>query len=368
MSRVEQALRARLDFAQAATKKFDAIAAREHEGRMHDTMQAWGAQRTGRWAGRGLQVQNLKRTPKGSEELADQLSADPGWFAAWFALEDLGGLVRTAITAPEGKLLVAADLSSIESRVLGWLTGCRWINQQFFEGRDTYKAFAEMWLGVPYEQVTKNQRTLAKPPFLGFGYGIGAKGLKTYASSMGVEMSEADCHSAIWKARNQCPEVTDYWGLIQGAFRHCAATGEPLEIPHLRLEREGRFLTIRLPSGRKLYYDAPEYDDVLDQCSYLGWDQYSNRWERIITWGGKLIENAVQAIARDILLHGMLMYTEAGGNIVFHVHDEAVAEEDEDRAEAALAFLNQCLSVTPMWASGLLLEAEGYVARRYRKD
>ena len=364
-------LRARLDYAQAATKKFNAIDSRHHQGRMYDTMQAWGAQRTARWSGRGLQVQNLKRSPPNADELAEELVDDPDWFAATHSLEDLGDLVRSSIKAPEGRKLVVSDLSAIESRVLGWLTGCSWINRVFFEGRDTYKAFAESWLHKPYATITKEERTLAKPPFLGFGYGIGGQGLMTYAAGMGVEMDLIQCQTAVQTARKQCWEVPRFWDEIEAAFRYPAQTGHPGTLPHcpwVRTERQGRFLVIHLPSGRPLYYDAAGYDTLLEQLVYLGWNQYTNKWEEITTWGGKLTENVVQAIARDVLWHGMRLYTRAGGNIIFHVHDEAVAEEDEARAEDWLQTLSACLSKVPDWAPGLILGAEGYVATRYRKD
>jgi DNA polymerase len=336
---------------------------------MTNTLQYCGAQRTGRWAGRGLQLQNLKRSPKDMVEQAEQLVESPETYADSHTLEDLGGLVRAAITASEGHTLVVSDLAAIESRVLGWLTGCAWINQTFFEGRDTYKAFAEMWLRVPYDQVDKATRTLAKPPFLGFGYGIGAVGLKKYAEGMGVPMDEEQCASAIRTARRVCHEVPTFWGHVEAAFRSVTQTGESVTVGPARitLAREGRFLTIQLPSGRKLYYDDPKIDLEDGSLGFMGQNQYTNKWERITTWGGKLTENLCQAIARDILAFGMLLYTQRGGTIIGHVHDEVIAEEKTQWADSALAYLNYCLSVTPPWAPGLILGSEGFLARRYCK-
>ncbi len=364
---VRRVLKARLEVSQSATKKFHKIEAISHQGRVYDTLQAWGAQRTGRWAGRGLQLQNLKRTPKNAEELADKLAERPEDFVQEQTLEDLGGIVRTAISASEGKRLVVADLSAIESRVLGHVTDCRWINDTFAAGRDTYKAFAEIWMGVPYAQVDKDTRTLAKPPFLGFGYGIGGQGLKTYAEGMGIDLTEEQCDSAIRTARSVCHEVPRAWRAVEEAFTMTTVTGKPHAAlgDRVLFQKEGRFLTIRLPSGRKLYYDDPRYED--GELTYLGMNQYTRKWERIYTWGGKIIENIVQAIARDVLLHGMMLYHAAEGWIIGHVHDEVIAEEDARHAEAWLKNLHRCLAFPPSWAPGLLLGSEGYVAKHYQK-
>ena len=366
---VRRVLALRLAYSQAATKKFDAIRQRQYGGRVMDTLQFCGASRTGRWAGRGIQLQNLKRTPKDADEIADLLCENPWWFEQIRSLEDLGSIVRSAFTAPDGKRLVVADLSSIESRVLGCLTGCRWINRTFEQGLDTYSAFAQIWLKILYDEVDKATRDLCKPPFLGFGFGIGAAGLKKYADSMGVEMTEDQCQSAIETARKVCHEVPDFWRRIEAAFRFVVQSGNPVRVrpQGVLLAIEGRFLTITLPSGRKLYYDSPEYDPETGECAFMGQNQYTGKWERIVTWGGKLTENLCQAIARDVLAHGMLRYEEEGGTVIGHVHDEVIAEEDADRAEDWLRTLNACLSETPEWMPGLLLGSEGYVSRRYRK-
>lgn len=366
-----KALQLRLAYAQSATKKFHAIDRLQHNGRVYETLQAWGASRTGRWGGRGLQVQNLKRPTRGvgdPDRAAQTLAEDPDLFARLYTLEDLGSLVRSAIRAPDDYSLVVSDLSSIEPRVLGWLTGCVWINEVFARGKDTYKAFAEMWLRAPYDDVDKPTRDLCKGPFLGFGYGIGAGGLKTYAEGMGVEMSEDQCESAIKTVRKVCYEVPRFWMQIEGCFRLTAQTGVPtgdgLGLP---IQMEGRFLTIRLPSGRKLYYDAPE-DDPEEGLSYMGQNQYTNKWERIRTYGARLTENLCQAIARDVLVEGLYRYAGIGGTLITHIHDEAVAVEIEWAAEDRLAEMNRCLSEPVPWAPGLLLGSSGYISKRYRKD
>ena len=374
MSQLTEVLQTRLDYAQSATKKYNAVARTELNGRLYNTLQMNGASRTNRWAGRVFQMQNLKRPtmkPKEAEAAAQLLSERPQVFGMLYSLEDLGGLVRSAIRAPEGYRLVVSDLSAIESRVLGWMTDCRWINEVFAEGKDTYKAFAQMWLGIPYEQVDKATRTLCKPPFLGFGYGIGATRLKDYAEAMGVELTEDQCESAIKTARQVCHQVPAFWRMIEAGFR-AAIMGNEAEVGLFTLRREGRFVTVEVPNGSKLYYDDPQWrpgdDPEYPGCSYMGQNQYTGQWERLRTWGGKLCENLDQKIARDILVEGLRRYRTFGGTIVGHVHDEIIALEPAWCADVRLAQLNEALSAPISWAPGLKLDSAGYIATRYRKD
>lgn len=360
-------LQLRSALSQAAVSKFAKIEEIETDGRCRHLLQLRGAQRTGRWAGRALQVQNLKRpTVKDPDRAAELLVQSVDLFDSCYTLEDLGSLVRSSICAPEGKTLVAADLASIESRVLGWVTRCRKLNQVFEQDLDPYKAFAVEWMRKPYDQVTKQERNLCKPPTLGCGYGMWIEGLIRYADSMGVEMTEDQSRSAVLAFRNGYPEVPVAWREVEGAFSYATATGLPVAWNYnILFAREGDFTTIRLPSGRKLwYYHAAVEDGVI---SFMGQNSYTHKWERIFTYGAKLIENIVQAIACDVLLHGMEEADSAGIDIVFHVHDEIVAEESEDRGEETLAALVSCMCKTPAWAPSLILKAEGYCARRYRK-
>jgi len=362
-------LELRQQVSSTSVTKYQAIQRSEIKGWLYDTLQYCGAGRTGRWSGRVLQPQNLPRPkiPKAEIEDASELIA-AGDLAALRArypivMDVLASCIRSAITAPPGCALGVCDLSSIESRVLGWLTGCRKINDTFAKGKDTYKVFAEDWLGIPYDQVDKETRTLCKPPTLGCGYGLG-KGLQKYAESMGIPMTEDQCSSAVKIFRTVYKEVPAYWRYLDR---------EAFEVVAIRragrtFTLEGDFLTARLPSGRKLYYQKPEWDQETDGLTYMGMDQYTHQWERLYTWGGKLIENLVQAIARDILLHGMRLI-DTIYPVIGHIHDEVIAllapGVDHD---AALQFMTDCLSVTPSWAPGLILGAEGYVAKRYRKD
>lgn len=671
----EQVLKIRLAYSQAATKKFDAIADKAYEGRMLETLQPWGASRTGRWAGRGLQVQNLKRpTMPCPEVAADLLVEDPGLFARLYTLEDLGSLVRLAIKAPEGCRLVVADLASIESRVLGWLSRCNRINQVFATGRDAYKDFASRWFHTPYDEVTRAQRVLAKPAVLGCfsaetlvltdtgwkpiirihnqdqlwdgeqwvandgviyrgmrrtitqhgvtatpdhlilveknrwapwsalaggnyrqainlasgalssstvitgsanapaafsdgcrpttsrwekavracvvrtvkrwrhagiwlkhwgsrlnmpldwligttpyavdvatpltpvsftteggasnadlrrpktlcgifspfpggisrrlrstastttgitnrgtcglptaggtrptlgstasssttgddiprpdfganmrpptvmpaplgersargfppskslqtrataevptydvlnagpnnrftiwteggpvlahncGYGLGGTGLLKYAESMGVELTEEEALESVGTWRRTYPEVPRYWSLCEERFK-AAVMSPGTKVGSMVYEPP--FLKWQLPSGRFLWYFEPEIDSD-NQISFMG-QTFTGQWARISTWGGKLTENVVQAVARDVLVEGLRRASLAGLDIAFHVHDEIVVISRAGAAERELEILIECMSAPVDWAPGLLLGAEGYVAERYRK-
>jgi len=364
-----RALRLRLDFAQSATKKFNAIQDRNHQGRMYDTMQFCGASRTGRWAGRGLQLQNLKRpTIKDPSAAADFLVEDPEGFKLFYDLETIGSLIRSAIRAGLGKLLAVSDLSSIEMVVLAWMTRDPGLMRIFREGLDPYKVFAEMWLLVLYDEVEKAIRNRCKPPMLGCGYGLGGPGLVRYSESLRVEMDEDTALSAVQAYRARFPGVCRFWRNIESAFRWAVRSpgtvfGQNIGFP---MRYNGRMLVLRLPSGRCLYYDRPEVDED-GELSYMGQNQFTGQWGRIRTWGGKLTENVDQAIARDLLAHALQRYDEAGGCVIGHVHDEMIAEEDEDQAEKWLETMNQCFTTPPDWFRGLPLKAEGYVARDYRK-
>ena len=222
------------------------------------------------------------------------------------------------------------------------------------------------WLGIPYDQITKSQRNLAKPPSLGCGYGLGPGGLENYAASMGVEMTAADCASAVTAFRTTYSAIKPFWYWVENAFR-CAIAGFPTEGYRLKFDRQGDMVVITLPSGRGLYYYKPSLDED-GSITYWGQNQYTNKWEPIRTYGARLVENIVQAIACDILTHGMQLARSMRLPIVLHVHDEIGCEVPEAAAEAALQALGVCMDTVPAWAPGLILGSAGYIAKRYRKD
>ncbi|QOI69684.1 DNA polymerase [Aeromonas phage BUCT551] len=391
------------------------------DNRFRYSLQFAGAQRTSRWAGRRIQVQNLPRTPKTLEdvemmrwcnlsihredlEFLDLLNGEP--------MESLAGAIRSSFVPGPGKKFVVADLSSIESVVIGWLCKCRWIEQTLDRGHDLYRSFAAEWLNIPYEE-TKPHRSKAKPATLGAGYrlgggDIGADGKKTglwgYGENMQVFMTREEAHSSVRAFRELCPEIVQTWYAIERAVQRCIKTrenvkvvrrpveweSEPVELP-ISIEWRAPFLCVLLPSGRRLYYKNPklktkkfkstrpgESDWEKENFHYMGKMSNGNKWVEIASHGGKLVENIVQAIARDILANGLRLLDKHGSAMthikylveaVMHVHDEIVAEVDKRCPdEEAIGFLMRCMTKRPAWARDLRLGAAGYCGDFYRKD
>ena len=306
-------------------------------------------------------------------------------------LDALGSCVRSIIAAPENRTFVVSDLSSIEVWVLGWLTRCEGINRMAREKRDPYKSFGEVWLGTPYDSINKSVRRLCKPPMLGCGYRLGPGqqvgpdefiGLMAYGRSMGIEMSQEQAEHATQVYREKFFEVVNWWYWWEDAACRTVLQGSTVEGFGLRFQLEGDFMTILLPSGRKLWYHKPRWEqvrapwgDLVWNFTYMGKHQKTQQWCRLTNHGGRGVEQTTQGIARDVLVHGMRMFEEKAreqlgpqeAEIVGHVHDEAIVETRTRCADQTLSLLDQCLSTTPSWAPGLILGSEGYVAKRYRK-
>jgi len=288
----------------------------------------------------------------------------------------LSNIMRTVISAGDGKTLSVCDYGSIESRVLGWQSGCGRIIDLFATGKDSYRDFATEVYGVDYDDVTKEQRGFCKPPVLGCGYQLGGKGLVTYAEGMGVTLSEEGSQRLVDLWRMLHPEVVAMWRWLQGACIHVTETYEEVSGYAVTIYRDSEFLFIRLPSGRSLAYHQPQvsmktppgWKKRVRSVSYMGHDQYTHKWTRISTHGGKITENIVQAIARDLLRDAMFEMEGLGMDVVGHVHDEVLVETELNYSVDTLDTMNQVMSVTPKWAPGLLLSAEGFITKRYRKD
>lgn len=348
-------------------------------GRLRGAFQFRGASHTGRWAGRLFQPQNLPRPAiPDPDASADALAAGDAAAACGGtpAMEVLSSLLRSAIKAPAGKTLVAADLGSIESRLLGWVCDCPAINRVFDSGRDLYKDFGAALYGTQYDAVTKEQRQMAKPPTLGCGYRLGAAGLVKYAAAMGVEMLPAFAEAAVKKYRERHPEVVRAWYALEDAVKSVTEHAVEFEGYRVRIYRDAAFLHVQLPSGRRLHYYQPAvmdmpmpWGDTKAVFTYMGQNSMTKKWERLAAHGGLLVENVIQAVACDILTEGLLRCADAGLPVVGHVHDEIIAEVSDGRGAAAAAFLVQAMAETPQWAPGLRLtaSAEGYPSKRYRK-
>lgn len=302
----------------------------------------------------------------------------------------------------QAKQFVVCDLSSIEVVVLGWLAQCPSILSVFEEGRDPYIDFATRFFNRPYDQITKEERQVCKPPVLGCGYGLGGgdeeldrngdeirTGLWGYAQNMGVDMPREQAYKAVQIYRDTYREIPRAWRKWENAAIRAVQTGEKQTVggnltfgcaKSGKPEGPEKLLWVALPSGRRLHYIRPQVKD-----EQVPWDSnewgggpprfklsyegqiIGQHWGRVPTWGGKITENLVQAIARDVLAHGMLRAAEAGFTIVGTAHDEIICLEDVGSTLNA-ARLRECMISRPTWAIDLPLNAQGFEAERYRKD
>lgn len=385
---------------------------------LRNTLQFCGAGRTGRWAGRIAQLQNLPRPAKHVEAHLDEVrqlirDGDADTLDFWLGnpLDVLVSSIRSAIAAPFGKVLTVCDLSAIELCVLAWISGSEFWLDVLARKLDAYKAFGEHYLGKPYDQITKAERNECKPAALGCGYRLGGgdlvgeypdqtkTGLWGYAESMGVEMERPAAKRAVEVYRDLSPEVVQLWYDLENAARDCIADQQPRRVGMFVFDIKPPFMRIRLPSGRHLFYCRPKvekktktfvqtHDDgtpiyekhtdgtlhvktttsVKYQTTYEGVHQTTKKWVRMDTHGGKLVENIVQAIARDILVHGMLKARAAGFTIIGHVHDELIALEDIGDDAHNHEALEECMRDVPEWAKGLPLDAHGFQSQFYKKD
>jgi DNA polymerase len=394
-------LKLRQQQARTSVRKYNAILQRlSPDNRIRHILQYGGASRTLRWAGRAMQPQNLPRTPKKLEDLDILLKVsaairegDYDDLALWIdePMDALAGLVRSSIRAKEGNELVVCDLSSIESRVIGWLTGCKRLLEVFREGKCAYKDFATELYKIEYEDVTKGQRTDAKPAVLGAGFRLGGgamiEGKKTglwgYAENMGIALSRDDSHKAVKIFRKAYSEIPEAWYAYEEAIAHTIKTGRPTRVGVIRFRLEKPYLTAELPSGRKLWYLHPrvrkakiKYVDKdgndasfeKDSISYMGKQQNGKKWIRIQSHGGKFIENFVQATARDILREGLLAAADDGFNIVMHVHDEIVCEHPAGDNYYTVERLRELMAQAIPWCDDMPMDAAGYAGEIYRKD
>lgn len=334
-----------------------------------------GAARTGRDASRGVNFQNLKRPPEGDmDDHVKVIQTNDLEFIKLIhgePLDFLSKTVRAAVTAPEGYMLSVSDLSSIESRIIGWLTGCKRMMQVFAEGKDTYKDFAMELYNIPYDQVTKKQRTFAKPPVLGAGYMLSANGLVAYADNMGVTMTYDDASHAVNKFRNIYHEIPKFWGDIISAIERVIRSKNPEILYRMHIRYENDFLFIRLPSGRDIAYHRPMFSmwdtpiGVKPTFTYMGINRYTLKWERVAAHAGGVTENLVQALARDVMMEWVDRLPTL--DIRLRVHDELVAVTPEPYAKQWVEHMNEVIRQPIGWAPGLLLNAEGGVSKHYGK-
>lgn len=384
---VRRMLEIRQELGKTSTKKYDAIeAAVCPDGRVRGLLQFYGANRTGRWAGRLVQVQNLPRTYTEPLALARELVRDrklDALKAIYGSVPDtLSQLIRTAFVAPEGHVLIDADFSAIEARVISWLAGEQWRLEVFRTHGKIYEASASQMFGVPIELIKKGNpeyslRQKGKVAELALGY-QGSTGALINMGALDMGIPEEDLPDIVTRWREANKRIRDLWYSMDNAAVQVITEGGSVGLNGLLLSREFDYnqgvdcFTILLPSGRKLYYVSPSIGQNewgRPSIAYMGMDQKTKRWKQIETYGGKLVENVVQAIARDALAGAIDRLEAAGLPVVFHIHDEVVVDikpwADED---TMLATVCEIMRQPIPWAPDLPLNADGWVGKFFRKD
>lgn len=381
---VQRMLEIRRELGKTSTKKYDAIQnAVCADGRVRGLLQFYGANRTGRWAGRLVQVQNLPRTYTEPLELARQLVKERKTDALrliYGSIPDtLSQLIRTAFIAPPGHMLIDADFSAIEARVISWLAGEAWRLEVFRTHGKIYEASASQMFGVPLEKIKKGNpeyalRQKGKVAELALGY-QGSSGALIAMGALDMGIPEDDLPDIVLRWRDANKRIRDLWYKVDSAAAQVIAQGGSAGVNGILISKEfnpaqnSEYLTVSLPSGRKLYYVQPQISENRwgnPSISYMGMDQTTKKWKRVETYGGKLVENAVQAIARDCLALSIERLKEAGYNVVFHIHDEVVIECEEERASLDEAV--KIMSEPIPWAPDLPLGADGWVGKFFKKD
>ena len=382
--KVQRMLEIRQELGKTSTKKYDAIeAAVCKDGRVRGLLQFYGANRTGRWAGRLVQVQNLPRTYTNPLELARELVKKRNIEALRFIYgsipNTLSQLIRTAFIAAPGKVLIDADFSAIESRVVAWLAQEEWVLEVFRTTEKIYEATASQLYGIPIELIKKGNpeydfRQYGKAATLALGYQGGAPALiKAGHLPETTPIEQLNDIKTRWRQANK--RIVDLWQKLENAAVQVTKQGGCVGVNGLVVAHEWDanmdidYMTITLPSGRKLFYVSPQIGENQwgkPSLSYMGMNQTSKKWQRIETYGGKLVENSVQAIARDCLAQAIENLETAGIPVVFHIHDEVVIDCTPDTA--SLDDVIQIMSKPIPWASGLPLGADGWVGTFFKKD
>lgn len=372
-------LRLRQQLGKTSIKKYEAMQkAMTSDGRVHGMFQFYGAMRTGRWAGRIVQLHNLPRNSMDAKELDTARAFVKNGDLEMMELcydnvpDTLSQLVRTAITAKPGCRFIVDDFSAIEARVIAWLAREKWRQDVFAEGGDIYCASASTMFGVPVVKHGENGhlRQKGKIAELALGYGGSVGALKQMgADKMGL--SDDELQDIVTKWRAASPAITKFWWDVDSASKKAIKTGSTVKIKqgHLAFCRKQGALFIELPSGRHLVYIKPEIRENCfggESILYHGMEQGSRKWGKLETYGGKLVENIVQAVARDCLAAAMLRLTAAGYKIIMHIHDEVVIEAPDE--EGSLAEVTEIMSKNEPWETGLIKNADGFESQYYMKD
>ena len=376
----QELIELRQDMAKTSSKKYTAMLKCVcDDGRIHGLLQFYGAARTGRWAGRLVQVQNLPQNHLASLDYARSLvkRGDLEEFTNNYSnpTHVLSELIRTAFIAAPGHTFHVCDFSAIEARVIAWLAGENWVLDVFKNGGDIYCSTASKMFGVPVEKHGQNAelRQKGKIAVLALGYGGGVSALEAMGGArLGLSEDEEKEIVQLWRKSNQ--NITQLWQTLEAAAIKAIETGESVRVNRgIEVGRQWGMLTITLPSGRTLCYprvsigiernDGWRGDHKI--IEYEGTNQTTKKWGKIRTYGGKLTENVVQAIARDILGVVILRAREAGLPVVFHIHDEIVVEAQPSQT---LEQVEALFSKPIEWCRDLPLKGAGYTTPYYLKD
>ena len=360
---VKEVLTLRQQFAKSSVKKYQAMARSKcSDGRCRGMFQFYGASRTGRWAGRNIQLQNLPQNHIDDLESARVAikTADADFLSMCYdsPLDVLSQCIRTAFVARKGTRFVVADFSAIEARVIAWYAREEWRLKVFAEGGDIYCAAASAMFHVPVKKhgINGHLRQKGKVAELACGYGGGVGALTAMgALRMGVPEEELQPLVTAWRASS--PHIVEFWWAVDRAVRK-AIEGVPNSTHGLGFHRTGGFLFITLPSGRRLAYPKPSIRD--NRIHYWGTAQ---AWCEVDSYGPKFVENIVQATSRDLLCNAMRQVGNA--KIEMHIHDELVIEAEDD---TQLEDICKKMAINPSWAEDLLLRADGYETPFYKKD
>ena len=369
--KLQNVLTLRQQLAKSSVKKYQAMeTAVCSDGRARGMFQFYGANRTGRWAGRIIQMQNLPQNHLDDLAQARDLVQGGDFEAVQMLYEDvpdtLSQLIRTAFIPKEGCKFIVADFSAIEARVIAWLAGEKWRQKVFADGGDIYCASASQMFGVPVEKhgINGHLRQKGKIAELALGYGGSVGALKAMgAIDMGISEDELPDLVSAWRQAN--PHIVKLWWDIDRAVKDAVIKKTTTEAYGLKFICLSGMLFITLPSGRRLAYVKPKIGENKFGGSSITYEGVGStkKWERLESYGPKFVENIVQATARDILCYAMKALRKF--SIVMHIHDELVIEADSD---ISLEFICKQMSNTPPWANGLLLRADGYETDFYKKD
>ncbi len=380
---VKRMLEIRQQLGKTSVKKYVAMeTAKGTDGRVRGLTQYYGANRTGRWAGRLVQMQNLPRNYLSTLDYARNLVKAKNYDGIRLLYgnvpDTLSQLIRTAFIPSEGNKFVVADFSAIEARVIAWLAGEQWVNEVFATHGKIYEATASQMFHVPIEKIIKGNpeyslRQKGKVATLALGYQGGTAALIAMgALNMGLTEEELPDIVQRWRAAN--PRIRDLWYAVEQAALTTMQTAQPQGINGLIFRYEGElmygqsFLTVQLPSGRKLFYPKPflkENQFGKMAIHYYTVGQQTRKWEVTSTYGGKMTENIVQAIARDCLAETLRRIDKLDLQVVFHVHDEVIIDAPMDlTVEEVCNLMAEPIS----WAPGLLLRGAGFESSYYMKD